>query len=144
MNIIDIVIFSVYIVSLLTLLFFLIKNNIDKRKLLSMFIQSEMNRYVVSQRLEEALKELSNKELLESDGFVKFISDSRDWAFQYIEEVQKALDEFDKRISPELEWSKTFGTVLGDNTYTDALNRISEAYDKLKSVLPKNDETPNN
>jgi len=58
--------------------------------------------------------------------------------------VQKALAEFDKDVKPEFEWAKSFGMVLGETAHTDVLKRISEAYDKLKSVLPENGETPNN
>ncbi len=144
MNIVDIVIFSIYTISLFTLIYFVIKNNIQKRKILALLVQSEMNKYIIAQKLEETLKELSNKELLESDGFVKFISDSRDWAFAYIEEVQKALAEFDKEVGPQLQWAITYGNLAGPTVHSNTIEIISEAYDKLKSVLPENNETPNN
>ena len=86
----------------------------------------------------------SVRELSESDGFVKFISQSRDWAFDYIEEVQKVLAEFDEEVGPQLQWANTYGSVTGETVHTNTIKVISEAYDKLKSVLPKNNETPNN
>ena len=144
MNILDITLFSVYIVSILTLLYFFIKTNIQKRRLLAVYIQVEMDKYLIAQKLEEVSKELSAKELAETDGFVKFISQSRDWAFEYIEEVQKALTEFDKEVSPKLEWANTFGKLAGETVHTDTIKTISEAYDKLKTVLPKDNQTPNN
>ena len=88
--------------------------------------------------------QFSTKELSETDGFVKFISQSRDWAFQYIEEVQTALSEFDKSVDPLLKWAMRFGILNGETAHTKILSEISEAYDKLKSVLPENTETPNN
>ena len=109
-----------------------------------MLIQSELDKALMSKEIQRLMTENSTKELLESDGFMKFISDSRDWAFQYIEEVQNALAEFDKQIEPELKWFRSFGMVMGETAHTDILKRISEAYDKLKSVLPENNETPNN
>ena len=112
--------------------------------MLALYIQSEMDKYLLVQKLEQVSKELSTRELSETDGFVKFISQSRDWAFEYIEEVQKALVEFDKEVSPQLKWANTYGTLDGETVHTNTIKIISEAYDKLKSVLPENTETPNN
>ena len=99
---------------------------------------------MLGQKLEELQKQLSTKELSETDGFVKFISQSRDWAFEYIEEVQKALTEFDEVVDPALEWAMRFGVLNGETANVKILREISEAYNKLKSVLPENTETPNN
>lgn len=99
---------------------------------------------MLGQKIEELQKELSSKELSETDGFIKFISQSRDWAFEYIEQVQKVLEEFDKEVAPQLEWANTYGRLGGETVHTNTVKVISEAYDKLKSVLPENTETPNN
>ena len=141
---VNLIVFLIYLASLLTLAYFLVKNNLNKRKLLALYIQGEMDRYALGKKIEELSNKLSTLELSESDGFIKFISQSRDWAFEYIEEVQSALAEFDNDITPALDWYKSFGMVLGESAHTDVLKRISEAYDKLKSVLPENGETPNN
>ena len=90
---------------------------------------------MLGQKIEELQKELSSKELSETDGFIKFISQSRDWAFEYIEEVQKALSEFDEEVSPKFKSAKDSNKLLKE---------ISLAYDKLKTVLPKDNQTPNN
>jgi hypothetical protein len=96
MNILNLVLFSTSLVLILVLLYLVVKSNINKRKLLALYIQSEMHKHMLGQKIEELQRELSSKELSETDGFVKFISQSRDWAFEYIEEVQKALAEFDE------------------------------------------------
>jgi effector-binding domain-containing protein len=144
MELVNLIVFLIYLASLLILAYFLVKNNINKRKLLALYIQGEMDRYALGKKIEELSNKLSTLELSESDGFIKFISQSRDWAFEYIEEVQSALAEFDNDITPALDWYKSFGMVLGESAHTDILKKISEAYDKLKSVLPENGETPNN
>jgi hypothetical protein len=144
MDILNLAISIAYAVVALTLLYLVIKLNIQKRKVLSLYIQSEMHKHMLGQKLEELQKELSTKELSETDGFVKFISQSRDWAFEYIEEVQKALTEFDEVVDPLLKWAMRFGILNGETAHTKILREISEAYDKLKSVLPENTETPNN
>jgi hypothetical protein len=144
MDITGLIVFSLIGISLLVLLYLLVKSNFQKKKILALYIQAEMDKYFLGQKVEELSNQLSTLKLSESDGFVKFISQSRDWAFQYIEEVQSALKEFDNEVAPEFEWAKTFGMVLGETTHTIVLKRISEAYDKLKLVLPENTETPNN
>jgi hypothetical protein len=144
MNILNLVLFSTSLVSILILLYLIIKSNLNKRKILALYIQSEMHKHMLGQKIEELQKELSSKELSETDGFIKFISQSRDWAFEYIEEVQKALVEFDEVVAPQLEWATTYGRLAGDTVHTNTINTISEAYEKLKIVLPKDNQTPNN
>lgn len=144
MNIFNFLTFSFYLLSILTLSYLTIKSNIEKKKILSLYIQVELDKHFVYQKLEELSKELSAKELVETDGFVKFISQSRDWAFEYIEEVQSALNEFDKEIAPIIKWNKTYGTSFDGGPYAEKIEEISLAYDKLKNLLPKDNQTPNN
>jgi hypothetical protein len=144
MDLLNLVLFSTSLVTIFILLYLIIKSNLNKRKILALYIQSEMHKHMLGQKIEELQKELSTKELSETDGFVKFISQSRDWAFEYIEEVQKALTEFDKEVAPQLEWANTYGRLAGDTVHTNTVNIVSEAYKKLKAVLPENTETPNN
>ena len=144
MNLINFILFLVFLISTLSFIYLIIKTNVEKRKLIGMYIQGEMDKHFLNEKINELYKELSARELSESDGFVKFISQSRDWAFEYIEEVQKALAEFDKEVAPRLEWVNTYGRVAGDTVHTETITKISEAYNKLKLVLPENNETPNN
>lgn len=135
MEILDLVLFSTSLVSILILLYLIVKSNINKRKIFALYIQSEMHKHMLGQKIDDLQKELSSKELSETDGFIKFISQSRDWAFEYIEEVQKALSEFDEEVSPKFKSAKDSNKLLKE---------ISLAYDKLKTVLPKDNQTPNN
>ena len=144
MDLLNLALFGTAISIIFILLYVIVKSNIQKKKILSLYIQSEMHKHMLGQKIEELQKELSTKELSETDGFVRFISQSRDWAFQYIEEVQTALSEFDKSVDPLLKWAMRFGILNGETAHTKILSEISEAYDKLKSVLPENTETPNN
>ncbi len=41
--------------------------------------------------LQKELDKRENASIEQTDGFVKFISESRDWAFKYIEDVQEAI-----------------------------------------------------
>lgn len=89
--------------------------------------------------LEQGVKKaLENAPAIEnSEGFIRFISESRDWAFQYIEEVQSALQDFTEDIEPEIAYFKEYGdiTAMSPNYYS--MKKIAAAYDKLKTILPE-------
>jgi hypothetical protein len=144
MNWIDSIVVGILTTIILVLAYRLIKLRMFFKQLSELYLQAMADKALLERKITELYQEIENVKLKETDGFLKFVSDSRDWAFQYIEEVQKALAEFDKEVAPEFEWTKTFGMVLGETTHTIVLKRISEAYDKLKLVLPENTETPNN
>lgn len=141
---INTIIYIVLSLVIFALLYVVLISRHNIKKLLSHYVQSEMDKHAIMQKLNEVSEELNRMELEKSDGFVRFLSESRDWAFKYIEEVQTALAEFDKDVTPEFQWFNKFGLILGETAHTDVLKRISEAYDKLKLVLPENTETPNN
>jgi hypothetical protein len=143
-DIFDLIAFSVSFAIIVALVFLLVRSGIKRSNISKDLVQTVI---IVNALREKLSKEMSRKEendLQQTEGFLKFISDSRDWAFQYIEEVQEALKNFDLEMDPIIEWSKTYGIVNGDNAHTEALDKISLAYGKLKSVLPEENKTPNN
>ena len=77
-----------------------------------------------------------DKNLNTNEGFVKFLSDSRDWAFAYIEEVQSVLGKFISEVGPEIEYYRNFGQAV-DSPNNESLDKISSAYSELEKVLPK-------
>jgi hypothetical protein len=74
------------------------------------------------------------------ENFVKFLSDSRDWAFAYIEDVQSGLTEFVEDIKPEIEYFKEYGDIVSMQPNYYSMKKIAEAYDKLIKLLPEEDE----
>jgi hypothetical protein len=141
---IDAVIVGILVTIIIYLVYRFFKTRVLFKTLSDLYMQELADRMLLQKKVEELYQDIENAKLEQTDGFLKFVSESRDWAFQYIEEVQTALSEFDKAIAPELEWAKTFGMVLGETAHTETLRKISEAYDKLKEVLPKDNQTPNN
>lgn len=79
------------------------------------------------------LKETSN------ESYIKFLSDSRDWAFEYIEEVQKVLEEFSSKIEPQLKYYNTYGKTV-NSPHEIIIDRIDEAYQGLKNILPEDNK----
>jgi hypothetical protein len=130
---------SIVFGSLIFLFLLLIADGIrmrsSRRELRTRFLQSEVDKALLSERLLQLMAEKDSKGIESSDGFLKFISESRDWAFTYIEDVQKALEEFDSKITPILDYYSTYGSSV-EGLHTGLTEDIKAAYVDLKSMLP--------
>lgn len=104
--------------------------------LLNKYLASEIEKSVFSQKLLEVLSEIETKKVEQSEGFLRFVSESREWAFKYIEDVQDALKDFDKAVSSELEYLYSSRTVDSDVLSKAAINTVYKEYLKLKEMLP--------
>ncbi len=106
-------------------------------------LQANVNANIVRSEYTRALQEIENMKQEKSDDFFKFLSNSRDWALEYIEDAQEKISEFDKQIQEIAEWNRTYGSVVGDTPHSSKIEEMNLAYDKIRSLLPEN-KTPNN
>lgn len=99
-----------------------------------------------------ALEELNNQannginmsdDTLHKENFIKFLSDSRDWAFTYIEDLQKSLTQFVKEVDPNINYFIEFSSLQEDKSLGDNMKKISAAYLDLKKFLPNESEIKN-
>lgn len=143
MNILEIFLYSF----LIFLIIYFGFRNIKLRKELqdekTTRLQLSVDRNIIISEYTNLLQELENKKLEKSDDFVKFLSDSRNAAFDYIEKTQGALLQFDKEVQQIFDWSETYGTAVGNGPHAEKIKDISLAYQKLKELLPENTQTPN-
>jgi len=65
-----------------------------------------------------------------NDGFLKFVSQSRDWAFSYIEDAQKAIENFQTVATP----------ILYNKSNLLDMKELILAYEELLKMLPENSE----
>lgn len=133
---IDFVAFIIFIL----LFFILVVNNIRSglkiSSLSKQLVQAHIDKTVLAEKLFEAsARELLKKET-DSDAFLKFVSDSRDWAYQYIDEVQAGLNKFITDIEPEIAYFDEYGVVGSAYPHYHSMKKISEAYKELKKLLP--------
>lgn len=133
----ELIAFSIFIV----VFFVVLSHNFilarKKRKLLAIIVQLEVDKNILYEKLAEAMVLKDSKiEVEQSEGFLNFISESRDWAFKYIEDVQQAIVEFGKKIGPEIKYLRNYASVLG-LTATRGIEKISEAYEELLKVMPE-------
>jgi uncharacterized membrane protein YccC len=70
----------------------------QKKSLAMSFLQASIDRDAVSEKLKETVAMVNSTNVQDKDGFVKFLSESRDWAFSYIEEVQLSIKELESAI----------------------------------------------
>ena len=100
--------------------------------------------FIDNKTLEEFIStnniEFKNDSDIHKENFIKFLSDSRDWAFAYIEEVQTGLTKFISDIEPEINYFKEYGDVTSMQPNYYSLKKITDAYDELSKLLPKEDE----
>lgn len=97
-------------------------------------LQSYLDKDLVLKKLDQEINKVSPVE--QTEGFVRFLSQSREAAFGYIEDVQKALLEFTSKVSPDIEYYQTYGTVI-DSPHKAIMDRFIKAYDELLTVLPE-------
>ena len=81
------------------------------------------------------------EEMVHKENFIKFLSDSRDWAFEYIEEVQNGLSKFISDVDHDINHFDKYGDVISmERPDYAGLKRISAAYKELKQLMPKESE----
>jgi hypothetical protein len=92
----------------------------------------------------ESLSSLKNNDDLNNDvhkeNFIKFLSDSRDWAYAYIEDIQEGVSNFVNEIEPEIAYFDEYGLVGDAYPHYHSMKKISSEYKELKKLLPEKDE----
>jgi hypothetical protein len=135
-NIVEFVIFGISLVIFMALILANITTRVQNNKLKTAFTQELIDRAIIEKQMQELMAELDIKNSNQNDGFLKFVSDSREAAFKYIEEVQAAINEFDSKVGPAVKYYKETGKML-DRRPSELVRELSEAYDKLMASMPK-------
>lgn len=102
-------------------------------------IQISAELFFTNQALEQSLGIGASEEIadIHKENFIKFLSDSREWAFSYIEDVQVGLKSFIKEVEPAINHFNKFGIVTEGMPHYKDMKKISEEFYKLKKLLPK-------
>jgi len=119
----ELVAFSIFIVMFIATLIANLRLLYKNKKLRGQMIQFALDKAMLLEHVEKISGKSSSIE--HSEGFLKFVSDSRDWAFKYIEDVQGAIVEFNSAVASKDD------------------ERIESALNNLKSFLPDNEEENN-
>jgi hypothetical protein len=106
-------------------------------------VQVKKNRAILANTLQLLVMQQSLNEESKTDkeksneDFLKFVSDSRDWAYQYIDDVQSSLNKFISDIEPEIAYFDEYGVVGSAFPHYHSMKKISGAYKELKKLLPE-------
>jgi hypothetical protein len=111
----------------------LIREKFLSNKLTKNLIQLIIDNDIMLNKMQERSTE---KDIEQTEGFVKFLSESREWAFEYIETVQDGLTNFVEVAGPRLEYFDKYGRVV-DSPHLDGLEDILAAYRELQKLLPE-------
>ena len=81
---------------------------------------------------------LMDEENIHKENLIKFLSESRDWAYEYIEEGQNGLESFINAVDSDIKHFDTYGDTLSmvRPDYL-AMKNISTSYKKLQQFLPE-------
>ena len=69
-------------------------------ELLEKFLESSIEKALITEKLESEFLKNSKNASSDEQGFVNFLSQSRDWAFEYIESVQEKIKDFESEVLP--------------------------------------------
>ena len=116
MDILGLIGFIAFLVALAAVSYTAIAFGVKNRKLSSEVIQLRLDKLALLNKLEQELSLKENKSIEQTDGFIKFLSESRDWAFTYIEDAQNTI------VAVKNDW---------DNN-----NQMEESMVKLFALLP--------
>jgi hypothetical protein len=87
----NLIFFVIFILVFFVVLLDSVRVRVRNAKLNKEVEKSIIEYFILAQKYEDSIKNNDAKGVEQTEGFLRFVSESRDWAFQYIEEVQKAI-----------------------------------------------------
>lgn len=118
-DVVDLIAFAVMAIIIALLVALNIRLSFKLRKFYSENLQLSADKITLLLQLDKLAETRDIKSVEDTQGFIKFLSESRDWAFNYIEDVQTGISEY---------------VLALDNGDPD---RIAESLEKLVGMLPE-------
>ena len=130
----DITIFMLFITMFIYLMINNVRVRLKNKKLTLTLLQERIDKNIIIDKISKDLDK--TKPIEQTDGFLKFISESRDLAFSYIEEAQTGISKFVKSVQPEIEYFSKFGTLSEGQPLHQSMAIISREYEELRKLIP--------
>jgi hypothetical protein len=131
---IEFIAFFIFILFFFVLVFRNISLSIKVSSMTKTLLQSEIDKNILAEKLFESSARNIIKKDESSEAFLKFVSDSRDWAYSYIESVQEEINSFITLVGPDIEYLDSYKPPIISEEVTD---RLIVGYKKIKDLLPK-------
>lgn len=128
MNVLELVVFILASALIVTLLIISIRLGINNAELKAKLTQTYKDNIIFLNKIEELSLAQEAYRVEQNDDFLKFLSDSRTDAFNYIEEVQNRINNL------VVAWNYHTTQMPPDGT---SERKLYEAYSSLVEMLPK-------
>lgn len=122
-NLLELIIFGTNIAIIAILAINNVRLYVSNKKVVTQIVQLTLDKISLENAMDKLTQEIELLNLKETDGFVKFLSESRESAYEYIEEVQSSIRQLANAMN------------VGEE------NSIELAYKELIKHMPK--EQPN-
>lgn len=134
----DLIGFIVFIVLFFIIIFdnFRIRRNAKKIK--NYFIQEKANNLILLEKLSQEINSKEDISIEKTEGFLNFVTQSRDWAFSYIETVQDGLNDFVNSVDKDIEYITEYQPPIVN---FEMQERLINAYSELKKLLPEKENS---
>ena len=130
---IDLILVGILTATVIVLSALLIINKKEQDVLSDQAFQMFLDNQILLGKIEQ---ESLSSNIEQTEGFVKFLSESRDWAFQYIETTQSEIKKFVEIVGPQMEYYDKYGRII-NSVHTKSMDKIFDAYQELVSLLPE-------
>lgn len=131
MQLAEIAITFVLILIIIILFFKNIQLHMKNTEMLTTILQLNLDKIILKDRIDYDTGDKDN----DSEGFIKFISESREQAYSYIEESQQAIKSFLSFIDDSIDHLKSNSPK--DLKYRIIIKSLEKHKEKLKNLLPK-------
>jgi len=86
-----------------------------------------------------SIKKATTETDIHTKNFIKFLSESRDWAYEYIEGVQEGIKKFIIEVNPQIEYFSKQNNVTNNDAQVSefTIKKISKEIEELKKFLPE-------
>ena len=134
-NVIPIIAFTLAGSFALAYLFALIKiNKVNKSFTKLLISHKSLQQFIDTNNIE-----FKNEDDIHKENFIKFLSDSRDWSFSYIEDVQNKINKMIADLKDDVEYFEKFESLYDGHPSYDILKNFVKSYKELEDLLPKED-----
>ena len=106
---------------------------------LNKILQMQLDATTANSFLLDKLKDKDKEESVKTDvqeGFINFLNQSRESAFEYIENVQSTLGNVVTDLSPIVEFHDKYGAIFDTDT-RNQMQVVSNSFRELKKLIPE-------
>lgn len=140
MEIVVLVLSAILVISTGFFVIAMINMKVRNEKLAEALLYSALQGKMLREELEVQMQKVQDAALQDDDGFIKFLSESRQWAFDYIEQVQEAVSAFKNSVDSSAKYYEKAGHVV-DSVHKRSLEEFVQAYRELEKLLPNEEKT---